>query len=139
MEQINSTTSRKLSSTESMQKLEKLCYAADARLKIRMDHHARARLWLGVAWTAPLGAYLLYHTYAPGGVMQNHRSSQGLYMYNMQNFLGISRPFQQVYRPELWHKERALSLHAYSRKIEALKKEGSDEVVAGVHHPTAWH
>ena len=69
MEQINSLSSRKLSPVESMQKLEKACYASDVRLNIRNELNARARLLLGVTFTAPLLVYVIYNFCAPSGVM----------------------------------------------------------------------
>ena len=69
MDELNSTTSRKLSPIESMQRLEKACYASDVRLKIRADQASRARFLLGGLAAFPIGVYLLYHTYSPHGVL----------------------------------------------------------------------
>ena len=91
-------------------------------MKIRLDSSAKSRLVLGVAFAVPFATYMLYGFLAPGGVMQNHRASSGAYMYYAQNFLGPSRSFQQIYRPEFYQKEQAMSLYAYSKKIENLKK-----------------
>ena len=139
MEELNSTTSRRLTPIESMQRLEKACYASDARLKIRLDGHARAQLMLGVMMAVPIATYLLYNTYAPNGVYQNFKATNGAYMQQMQNFIGPFKSYQQIYRPEIAQKEKFLSLHAYSKKIEMLKKDESDVIVPGVHYPTSWH
>ena len=40
---------------------------------------------------------------------------------------------------EFYNKERTLTLHAYAKKIENLRKSESDEYVSNVHHPTVWH
>ena len=79
MEELNSTTSRKLSPIESMQRLEKACYASDARLKIRLDQNARARFVLSGMALFPLGIYLIYHTYAPNGALNNFKATNGAY------------------------------------------------------------
>ena len=139
MDELNSTTSRKLSPIESMQRLEKACYASDVRLKIRADQASRARFLLGGLAAFPIGVYLLYHTYSPHGVLQNFKATNGAYMQQMQNFLGPMKSYQQIYRPEIHMKEQSLSLYTYSRKIEQLKKEESDKIVQGVHYPTPWH
>ena len=110
---------------------------ADCRVKIRLDSSAKSRLAMGVLFAVPFSTYLLYHFLAPGGVMQNHAASNGAYMYFAQNFLGPTRSYQQVYRPEFYYKEQALSLYAYSKRIENLKKSG--EATPDVHHPTVWH
>ena len=70
-----------------MAQLQKACYASDARLRIRADSVGRARMGLQFAFAVPFGCYLLYHTLAPAGVMQNARASQGAYMYWVQNFM----------------------------------------------------
>ena len=108
-------------------------------MKIRLDSSAKSRLVMGVAFAVPFATYMLYGFLAPSGVMQNHRASSGAYMYYAQNFLGPNRSFQQIYRPEFYQKEQSLSLYAYQKKIEALKKADSEEVVPDVHHPTMWH
>ena len=69
MEQINSLSSRKLSPIESMQKLEKACYASDVRLNIRNELNARARVLLGLTFSTPLIVYVIYNLCAPSGVM----------------------------------------------------------------------
>ena len=94
MEQLNSTTSRTISATKNMQSLEKAIYASDARLKIRLDQNARGRIAMGLFFIAPFSAYLIYQTFAPSGVMQNHRASAGAYMYWAQNFLGPAKSYQ---------------------------------------------
>ena len=139
MEELNSTTSRRLTPIESMQRLEKACYASDVRLKIRLDQCARSRLILGGLMSVPVGIYLIYNTYAPNGVLQNFKATNGAYGQQMQNFLGPMKSYQQIYRPEIAMKEKSLSLHAYSKKIQALKKEGSESITEGVHYPTSWH
>ena len=60
-------------------------------------------------------------------------------MYWAQNFMGPLKTPQQIYRPEFYMKERSLSLHAYSKKIESLRKNESGDLVEDVHHPTMWH
>ena len=137
MEQLNSTTSRQVSATQNMQNLEKAIFASDARVKIRLDQIARARIGLGLLFAIPFGTYFIYHMYAPSGVMQNFRASNGAYIYWGQNFLGPAKTYQQVYRPEFYNKDQNLSLQAYSRKIQNLRAAGKLE--EGVHHPTTWH
>ena len=139
MDELNSTTSRKLSPIESMQRLEKACYASDARLKIRMDLLSKSRMGLVMLFGLPFGVYLTYNSYAPGGVWMNFRATNGVYMYYMQNFIGPQRSYQEQYRPELYRREQSSSLFQYSKKIEQLKKEESDQIVQGVHYPSMWH
>ena len=104
-----------------------------------MEATSRARLILGIAFAVPFSTYIIYNMLAPGGVMHNHRASAGAYMWFAQNFMGPLKTYQQIYRPEFALKEAHISLHKYSKKIENLKKEGSEEVVQDVHHPKAWH
>ena len=137
MEQLNSTTSRSLAAHENMSALEKAIFASDARFKIRFDQTARARTMLGFLFAVPFSCYFIYHTMAPSGVMQNHRASNGAYLYWAQNFLGPQQSMVQIYRPEFYNKEHSMSLYAYSTRIAALKKNG--EAVEGVHHASVWH
>ena len=83
MEEVNSKARLHLSPAESMQKLQKACYASDVRLRIRVDQMAQARLLLGGAFLVPATIYFLYHTFAPWGVMHNFRASNGAYLYWM--------------------------------------------------------
>ena len=83
--------------------------------------------------------YLIYGTFAPSGAMQNHRASNGAYLYWVQNFMGAGKSYQLVYRPMFKAKEESLPLYQYTKKIEALRKEESADLVEGVHHPTMWH
>ena len=105
MEEINSVSSRRVPAMTNMQNLEKAIYLSDARMKFRVDLNNKARLILGVGFAAPFSAYLLYHYFAPGGVMQNHRASAGAYMYWTQSFLNAPQTPMQVYRPEFYLKE----------------------------------
>ena len=81
MEQINSVSSRKMTPTDSMMKLERACFEADCRFKIRVDQQGKARFLLGMMFSVPFATYLLYNMMAPSGVMMNHRASQGAYMW----------------------------------------------------------
>ena len=69
MEQLNSTSSRSTAATSNMQHLEKSIFASDARIKIRFDQTARARLALGFLFAVPYSTYLIYNFLAPSGVM----------------------------------------------------------------------
>ena len=80
MEHLNSSTSRQVSAAQNMQNLEKAIFASDARLKVRYDLVGRARLILGTAFAFPFSVYLLYHTLAPYGAMQNFRATNGAYL-----------------------------------------------------------
>ena len=89
---------------------------------------------------APLAIYFVYNFFAPNGVMQNHKASSGNYMYWAQNFMYTFKPQTQIWRPEFYNRETQTSLHMYSRKIAALKKqEGESTLTPGVHYPTIWH
>ena len=87
MEEINSVASRKLSATASMQHIEKSAFAADARIRIRWDQAAKARVGLGVLFAFPFAAYLIHGFVSPSGFLQNPRASGGAYMNWTQNFL----------------------------------------------------
>ena len=137
MEQLNSSTSRQVSAAQNMQNLEKAIFTADARLKIRLDLNSRARAILGFGLVFPFCSYLVYHTLAPSGVMQNFRASNGIYGNWAQNFLGPLKSMQQVYRPEFANRDTSVSLYAYTKRIEKLRAEG--QVEEGVFHPTQWH
>ena len=60
MEEINSRARLALKPSESMQQLQKACYASDARLRIRIDQHVRARLLISGVFIPPFLAYMLY-------------------------------------------------------------------------------
>ena len=87
MDQLNSLESRKLSPGDNMQRLEKAINVADQRIRMRRDVAARVSLFWGTVVAVPLSIYMLYHLFAPHGVMQNHKTSSGAYMYWAQNFL----------------------------------------------------
>ena len=81
---------------------------------------------------------MLYQTLAPEGVMQNFRASNGAYLYWFQNFMGNSKTYQQVYRPQFALKDDALPLYMYTKKIANLRKD-EGAVAEDVHHPTTWY
>merc|ERR1712032_334896 len=54
----------------------------------------------------PVGIYLIYNTYAPSGVLQNFKATNGAYMQQMQNFIGPVKSYQQMYRPEIIMEEK---------------------------------
>ena len=137
MEEINSRSRLALKPSESMQQLQKAVYASDARLRIRADQHVRGRLILSGIFIPPFLAYMLYHTFAPEGAMQNFRASNGAYLYWFQNFMGNTKTYQQVYRPQFYLKDDTLPLYMYTKKIAALRKSDG-EVAEDVHHPTSW-
>ena len=138
MEEINSRSRLALKPSESMQQLQKAGYASDARLRIRADQHVRGRLLLAGFCLPPVLGYMLYQTFAPEGTMQNFRASNGAYLYWFQNFMGNTKTYQQVYRPQFYLKDDALPLYMYTKKIAALRKSDSEAVVEDVHHPTSW-
>jgi hypothetical protein len=137
MEEINSMESRKLTPSQNMKRLEKAVIIADQRIRMRRDVTTKVSLCLGTAFAFPLGAYMIYHIFAPYGVMQNHKSTSGAYMFWAQNFLYRAKSHQEIYRPEFYFKETTSSLHVYSKRIEERRKNG--DLPEGVHHPTAWH
>ena len=137
MEALNSVESRKVSAVESMQRLEQAILHADQRSRIRRDVTARAQLSVGVAVLLPVSLYFLYHMLHPNGVMNNHKSPAGNYMFWPQNFMFQMKPLTQIWRPEFYHVETQSSLKLYSRKIQGLRKEGA--LTQGVHYPTTWH
>ena len=120
-----------------MRRLEKAINIADQRIRMRRDVAARASISLGLLVALPLSTYMLYHLFAPHGVMQNYKASSGAYMYWAQNFMYRAKSQTAIYRPEFNHKETSGSLHRYTQRIEAKRQTG--EVQPGVNHPTAWH
>ena len=102
---------RALSPQESMSRLEREVMAADQRIRMRRNVTVRASLTLGVAFAVPCSMYMVYHLFAPAGVMQNYKASSGAYLYWLQNFLYRPKTFQEMFRPEVWQMERASSLH----------------------------
>ena len=93
---------------------------------------------LGVVVFAPFALYFLYNLLHANGVMHNHKSAAGNYLYWAQNFLYTFKPQTQIWRPEFYNKEINTSLMLYSRKIERIRKEDAS-AVAGVHYTTVWH
>ena len=136
MEHINSTATRQISSRENMRALEKACLEADIRVNLRKVAETRARFFLGAFISVTFSTYFLYHFFAPGGVMQNHRTSQGAYMHYMQTFMFRQKSTTDMLRPEILLKEQNSSLGQYARRIENQRKEGT--AAEGVHHPTTW-
>ena len=92
MDALNNVESRRLSPIESMQRLENAILLADQRSRIRRDVTARASLVLGTVVFAPFALYFLYNLFHPNGVMHNHKSSSGNYMYWVQSFLFTFKP-----------------------------------------------
>ena len=137
MDSLNSIESRKLTPAENMRRLEQAINVADQRIRIRRDVAARASITLGMLVALPLSTYMLYHLFAPHGVMQNYKASSGAYLYWAQNFMYRAKSQTAIYRPEFNHKESSGSLHRYTQRIEAKRLAG--ELPAGVNHPTAWH
>ena len=87
MEEINSMESRKLTPAQNMKRLEKAVIVADQRIRMRRDVTVKVSLCLATLFAFPLGSYMIYHIFAPYGVMQNHKSTSGAYMFWAQNFL----------------------------------------------------
>ena len=87
MDALNSTESRKLTPAQSMKNLEKAVMVADQRLRMKRDTNARAQVFMTIGLAIPLGAYLIYHWFAPSGVMQNYKASTGAYGYYAQSFM----------------------------------------------------
>ena len=137
MDALNSTESRKLSPVENMQRLEKAVVIADQRIRMRREVAARASITLGLLVAVPLSTYLLYHWFAPGGVMQNYKASSGAYMFWAQNFMYRPKSQTAIYRPEINLKEQSGSLHKYTQRVAAKRVAG--ELPEGVHHPSMWH
>ena len=99
---------------------------------------SRAQLTLGFLVITPVALYFMYHLLHPNGVMHNHKTAAGNYMYWPQNFMYTFKPQTQIWRPEFYNRETQTSLHMYSRKIQKIAKE-DPAAVAGVHYPTTWH
>ena len=88
MDALNSVESRKqFTPVENMQRLERAILYADQRSRIRRDVGTRAQLTLGFLVMTPVAFYFLYHIFHPHGVMQNHKTSAGNYMWWPQNFM----------------------------------------------------
>jgi len=137
MDSLNSVESRKLTPAENMRRLEKAIVIADQRIRMRREVAARASITLGFLVALPLSTYMLYHLFAPHGVMQNYKASSGAYLYWAQNFMYRAKSQTAIYRPEFNHKEMSGSLHKYTQRIEAKRQNG--DVSVGVNHPNAWH
>ena len=139
MDALNAVDSRKGSAISNMQRLEQAILHSDQRSRIRRDVTTRAQLVLSLSVIAPFTLYFLYNLFHANGVMHNHKSASGNYMYWAQNFMYTLKPQTQIWRPEFYNKEMQTSLQIYSKKIQALKKTEDPKVVAGVHYPVAWH
>ena len=137
MDSLNSIESRKLAPGDNMQKLEKAIAIADQRIRMRRDVAARVSLFWGTIVALPMCSYMIYHFFAPHGVMQNHKQSSGTYLYWASNFLYRTKSTTQTWRPEQYFKETTGSLHMYTKKIQAKRAAG--ELTEGVHHPEIWH
>ena len=82
MDALNKVDSRStLSPISSMQRLEQAILIADQRSRIRRDVTSRAQLMLAVGVFAPFALYFLYNLLHPNGVMHNHKTTAGNYMY----------------------------------------------------------
>ena len=69
MDALNSRTSRQVSAASNMKSLEKAIFEADQRILLRKHANTRAGALLALGVYTPLSAYLLYHFFAPSGVM----------------------------------------------------------------------
>ena len=139
MEALNSVESRKLTAIESMQRLELAILHSDQRCRIRRDLTARAQLAVGFTVLFPFSLYFMYNLLHANGVMHNHKSAAGNYMYWPQNFMYTFKPQTQIWRPEFYNRESQTSLQMYSRKIQRLRKLEDNTLTAGVHYPVVWH
>ena len=137
MDALNSVDSKKLSPQENMRRLEREIAKADQRIRIRRDMGGKAHLTLGLLVALPLCSYMIFHMFAPNGVMNNHKATSGTYLYFAQTFLYRMRGPTAMYRPEIEYKETSSSLYAYSARVEQQRADGTLE--HGKHHPTAWH
>ena len=82
MDALNQVDSRtQYTAIENMQRLERAILLADQRSKIRRDVTSRAQLSLAFLVVTPLALYFISNLFGPNGVMQNHKSSSGNYMY----------------------------------------------------------
>ena len=126
MEALNNVESRKLSPQENMQRLERAILHSDQRIRIRRDVTARAAVALGFFVAVPLSTYLIYHIFAPYGVMHNHKSGSGTYMHGIQNVMYRLHSQTSVWRPEIDIKEQSSSLFEYSKRIEARRAAGEE-------------
>ncbi len=140
MDALNQVDSRtQYSAVENMQRLERAILLADQRSKIRRDVTTRAQLSLALIVMTPVACYFIYNLFAPNGVMQNHKSAAGNYMYWAQNFMYTFKPQTQIWRPEFYNRETQTSLQMYSRKIANIKKQEENNLTPGVHYPQVWH
>ena len=137
MDALNSTSSRNVSPAQNMKNLEKAIAMADQRIRMRRDVNSRASLYMGLGLCIPLSVYMIYHLFAPAGVMQNHKSSTGAYAYYPQNFMYPQRSQTATFRPEIDFKEQGASLTMYTKRIE--EKRASGDLPEGLHHPRTWH
>ena len=69
MDALNSTASRQLTAAQSMKNLEKAVVIADQRIQMRKVMNARASTILSLGVLFPLSTYMIYHLFAPKGVM----------------------------------------------------------------------
>ena len=140
MDALNAVDSRKHTPIASMQRLEQAIILADQRSRIRRDVTARATLSLAIGVFVPFSLYFLYNLLHANGVMHNHKSSSGNYMYWAQHFMYTFKPQTQVWRPEFYNKESQTTLFLYSQKIKKIQRgEQEGAVTLGVHHPNQWH
>ena len=137
MDSLNNLSSRKVSPAENMARLEKAVAVADQRIRMRREMGTRVSAFWGLLIGVPLWSYVIYHCFAPHGVMQNHKQSSGAYMYWASNFMYRAKTQTQIYRPEQFFKETTGSLQNYSRKIKAKRAAG--ELEEGQWHPETWH
>ena len=79
---------------------------------------------------------MIFHFFAPSGVMQNYKASSGAYMNYAMTWMLKPRSMTNIYRPELEWAAQGGALHVYTKKIEAQRKEGT--LPEGVYHPTSW-
>ena len=113
MEHLNSVERRKLSATESMRSLEKMCSQADQRLMMRRTAGNNGHILFVFGIIMPMSMYWCYHTFAPTGVMQNYKSGSGAYMNGVQNIMYRLHSQTSVWRPEIELKEQTSSKKKY--------------------------
>ena len=81
---------------------------------------------------------MIYHFFAPSGVMQNYKASSGAYMNFAMVWLMRQRSMTATYRPEIDNVRQMGPLHNYTKKIESQRANG-EALPEGLHHPTSWH
>ena len=137
MDELNSLEARKLSPGDRIEKLTQAIVRSDQRIRIRKEVSMRGGFMWCALFGAPISWYVVYHYFAPEGVMQNYKSATGMHLYWMNSFMLRPRSLTERFMPEIHYKEQGKYAHVQAVRIKEKQKVNPDAY--GGFKPYIWH